>query len=153
MAVITKRKVTATRATKLTGTANALTRGQGRKVGLKGKIGAVGTSGVKPILPVKPPARTPANTQAAPAPQTIKPFTAASAAGTGTAPAPTNILPIVKDFNGDLAAKWQKITPRIKKQAAARRDMLKLTGRANALTRGRGKKVGLKRIAPKPPKS
>jgi hypothetical protein len=154
---MTKKKVPTT--TKLTGRANAITRGQGNKFGLRKQ--SVPAS-VKPILPVSGPKPVPVAVGGKTVNTQMTPFTAATGtAAAGTRPEGMNapILPIIKaglttresGRAADLAAKWQKARTKVRKplsttkQAAAKRDALKLTGRANALTRGRGKKLGLRK--------
>jgi hypothetical protein len=153
---MTKKKVPTV--TKLTGRANALTRGQGNKFGLKKQ--ALPAS-VKPILPVSGPkpvpvavgGKTTSGGNITPMPvqnwQTGPYKSPSGPAPTGTySPANAPILPITKaglttrqsGRAADLAAKWQKARTKVRKPLGT-----KLTGRANALTRGRGKKLGLRK--------
>jgi len=159
MAVITKRKIVPT--AKLTGRANALTRGQGNKFSLKRKMGV--PTGSKPSVPpiVKPPT-PPGPTPTAPQPRpmpwqgtanlnigTREEIAARKASGLtqGTLvngkmvysrpePGGRMVLAGAKGTGGSV----------LTKAIAAATAKRKLTGRANALTRGRGKKIGLRRL-------
>jgi len=109
-------------APKLTGTANALTRGKGLKLGLKKQAITP-----PPAPSTAAPSHVPARQFAAP----IKPGALNLAPPSGSSwkkpgPAPTAVTAAVK-------------------QMAARQAPTKLTGRANALTRGQGKKIGLRK--------
>ena len=182
MAIITKRKIVPT--AKLTGRANALTRGQGKKIGLKRKMG-VPTGSKRPVPPiVKPP--TPPGMATLPAPGTKvvnypsegprmaewyrkKPGTPVerrvgvsygpygnekSYTVVGPATGPQRI-----EYPGATSAPKPQVMPFkgtggsvLTKAIAAATAKRKLTGRANALTRGRGKKIGLRRLPVRRPK-
>jgi len=178
MAVITKRKIVPT--AKLTGRANALTRGQGNKFGLKRKMGI--PTGSKPSVPpiVKPPT-PPGTAPTAPQPRTMpwQKFpadTANLAIGTREEIAARKASGLTQGTLVDgkmvysrpgprmavpMGAKMPRVgtTPKsqfvahkgtggsvLTKAIAAATAKRKLTGRANALTRGRGKKIGLRRL-------
>lgn len=119
-------------ALRLTGTANALTRGNGRKVGLRRRAG---------LAPVSAPRNAERGTRQqrpAPVPESMRqrptPFVPGGPSR-GPAPAPAQPRP------GRIGKPSSPPTPY-------------LTGTANAVTRGEGRKVGLRRnlgMTPPPP--
>lgn len=133
--VATNKTARGKRTPRLTGRANAMTRGKGRKLGLKRTMDDPARTPPERSNPVRtfhpavprPPARG------------IRGVVKRRAPGSG-APAPTN------PDRGTRAADGKRTLP-------AAPPVPRLTGTANALTRGQGRKVGLREKAgmPVPP--
>ena len=139
-------------APKLTGGANALTRGKGNKFGLKRKMG-VPTGSKRTVPPiVKPPTPPTTGTKVVSYPSE-GPRMVELAGATPPAFHAMREVPIGRLPSGAPSATapkprpmpWQGMggSPLTKAIAAA---TAKKKGRANALTRGKGRKLGLKRI-------
>lgn len=123
----------------VTGNANALTRGQGRKVGLRRKMG------VTP-MPVPMPKSSASKSPSAPGTLVHPILRTGSAVTTPGAPVSSNGAPRpgVLGRGGSFAAPTPDRQPTPRPGPTRRSNGPTLRGRANALTRGKGKKIGLR---------